>query len=172
MPTRNSQRNSSEEDGVCWRGGGFNMDHQGFFTQLAAETQAAQAQAQPQTQLQAQYRVPAFLATSARKAATNSFRDRAQEAGFPVVQWKFEFDKRGDPRGDNDSNHRCKHINKLRVTHHPNEDEFLFQAYSAFAVLSADFSTAGTAAEPYCITLSPAVDNKEVSEALPLAPWY
>jgi hypothetical protein len=140
--------------GECWRGGGFNMAHKDFFT--VGKT----------------YRVPGFLATSPRRAATNDFKTRAEAAGYRVVQWKFEFDPRGDPHGVNDKDFRCKHINKLRVTHFLNEDEYLFQAYSPFTVTAADFTTAGTAANPFLITLRPALDGSLEDEALPLAPWF
>jgi hypothetical protein len=48
--------------------------------------------------------------------------------------------------------------------------EYLFAPYSAFKVLSAQWR-AGTAAEPHEVELLAAVDNKGVSEDLPLAPW-
>ena len=135
--------------GECWRGGGFNMAHQGFFT--AGK----------------KYRVPGFLATSPRRDATNPFKERAEAAGFRVVQWKFEFDPRGDPLGAGDQARRCKHINKLRVTHFRGEDEYLFQAFSPFTVTAADFTTAGTAADPFLGTLEPALDGLLEDEGLP-----
>jgi hypothetical protein len=140
--------------GVCWRGGGFNMAHRDFFT------------------VGTTYRVPGFLATSLRQAVTNDFMDRAEAAGFPAVQWRIEFDAKGDPAGENLRGHRCKHVNELRVTHCPGEQEFLFQAYSVFTVSDADFSTAGTTADPHRITLAPALDNALEPEDLPLAPWF
>jgi hypothetical protein len=142
--------------GETWRGGGFNMEHQGFFT------------------VGKKYRVPGFLATSLRKAVTNGFMDRAQAQGFDVVQWRIEFDVRGDPRGDNKSEYRVKHVNELRATHCPGEDEFLFQAYSVFTVTEVQWSHVrpATARHPHRITLRPSYDNASESCRLPLAPWF
>jgi hypothetical protein len=139
--------------GETWRGGGFDDAHQHFFTGGR------------------KYRVPGFLATSARQAVTNNFMFRAEAAGFRVVQWRFVFDPEGDPRGSNVQARRCKHVNLLREPHVAGEVEYLFQAYSVFTVASADFSTAGTVADPYRITLTPAIDNALEPEDLPLAPW-
>ena len=103
-----------------------------------------------------------------------NFMDRAEAQGCPVVQWRIEFDPRGDPHGDNLGKHRCKHVNQLRVTHVPGEHELLFQAYSTFSVKSVQWSTVtpATAANPHHITLVPAIDNAQESNELPLAPWY
>jgi hypothetical protein len=139
--------------GETWRGGGFDNVHQHFFTAGR------------------KYRVPGFLATSARQAVTNNFMIRAEAVGSPVVLWRFVFDQDGDPRGANVQACRCKHVNLLREPHVRGEDEYLFQAYSAFTVASADFSTAGTTANPYRITITPSVDNAHEPEDLPLAPW-
>jgi hypothetical protein len=139
--------------GETWRGGGFDDAHRPFF---AAGRK---------------YRVPGFLATSARQAVTNDFMFQAEALGLPVVQWRFVFDRDGDPRGANLRARRCKHVNLLRESHVADEEEYLFQAYSVFTVASADFSTAGTAADPYRITLTPAIDNALEPEDLPLAPW-
>ena len=62
-------------------------------------------------------------------------------------------------------------MSKLRVTHFPNECEFPFQAYSPFTVI-VQVPTAGTAADPYLITLEPAIDGKLEDERLPLTPWF
>ena len=117
---------------------------------------------------------PAFTppsTTSARQAVTNDFMFQAEALGLPVVQWRFVFDRDGDPRGANLRARRCKHVNLLRESHVADEEEYLFQAYSVFTVASADFSTAGTVADPYRITLTPAIDNALEPEDLPLAPW-
>ena len=98
--------------------------------------------------------------------------DRAEAAGFPVVQWRIEFNARGDPAGANLCAHRCKHVNELRVTHCPGEQEFLFQAYSVFTVKEVQWSPSATAAHPHRITLVPALDNADESIHLPLAPWF
>jgi len=46
----------------------------------------------------------------------------------------------------------------------------LANRYSAFTVLSASWN-AGTTSDPHVIELAAAPDNKDASEALPLAPW-
>ena len=114
------------------------------------------------------------MATSLRQAVTNTFMDRAEAVGHPVVQWRIEFDPRGDPQGQNLSDYRCKHVNELRVTHVPGEFEFLFQAYSAFTVSDVQWSavTPATRAQPHRITLTPALDNALEDERLELAPWF
>jgi hypothetical protein len=144
--------------GETWRGGGFRDTPatRAFFT------------------VYQKYRVPHFLASSARKAVTNTFMQRAEDLGYPVVQWRFVFDGRGDPRGnDNAQEHRCKHVNQLRETHVAGEVEYLFQAYSAFTVREVQWSdvTPATKARPHRIMLTPAVDNARELEDLPLAPW-
>ena len=117
-------------------------------------------------------RVVIFVATDeANFVAHMQEAFRAEAAGFRVVQWRFVFDPEGDPRGSNVQARRCKHVNLLREPHVAGEDEYLFQAYSVFTVASADFSTAGTVADPYRITLTPAIDNALEPEDLPLAPW-
>jgi hypothetical protein len=141
--------------GECWRGGGFDDQFRPFFT--AGK----------------KYRVPGFLATSVKQSATNTFMGMAQAAGHPVVQWRIVFDPRGDPQGDNLPGHRCKHVNLLRVSHVPDELEFLFQAYSVFTVRDVQWSAVApaTMAQPHRITLVPASDNALELEDLPLAPW-
>jgi hypothetical protein len=119
------------------------------------------------------YRIPAFLATSVKQTVTNTFMGTAQAKGFPVVQWKIEMDKRGDPAGDSDPRYTCKHVNLLRVTHVPGEEEFLFQAFSVFTVKEVAWakSDPATMAYPHRITLVAAVDNAQEREDLPLARW-
>ena len=143
--------------GECWRGGGFNMAHRDFFT--AGK----------------QYRVPGFLATSPRQEATKKFMRRAEQAGYQVVQWRLVFDPRGDPRGADEQDHRCKHMSKLRVTHFPNECEFPFQAYSPFTVIAADFTTACRdrgRPVPHHDARARHIDGILEDERLPLTPWF
>jgi hypothetical protein len=130
--------------GVCWRGGGFDMAHQGFFT--AGK----------------KYRVPGFLATSLRQEATDGFMYCAEEAGFDAAQWRILL----DPRGEN------LHVSELSVPHCPGEQEFLFQAFSVFTVKEVQWSASATAKQPHRITLVPALDNALEPEDLPLAPWF
>ena len=89
-----------------------------------------------------------------------------------MVQWKIEVDVRGDPQGQNMAQHLCKHVNLLRVTHVPGEEEYLFQAFSVFTVKEVVWSDSPDAQHPHQITLVAALDNTAESESLPLAPWY
>jgi colicin import membrane protein len=140
-------------DGKCWRGGGLNEAHRDFFT------------------VGKKYRVPGFLATSLRQTVTNNFMFRAEAAGSPPVQWCIQLDMRADPQGENSLVHRCKHVNLLRVTHVPGEEEYLFSAFSVFTVREVVWSSAPTMEDPHRITLEAAIDNALEPEDLPLAPW-
>ena len=62
------------------------------------------------------------------------------------------------------------HVNLVKKTNVPGEEEYLFAPYSAFIVVSARWRS-GTVAEPHEIELLAAVDNREEPEDLPLAPW-
>lgn len=140
-------------NGECWRGGGFDEQYRNFF------------------EIDKKFRVPCFLATSTKKSVTNAFMTRAQDAGYPVVQWRVLLDKRADPEGENSSDHRCKHANLLRATHVPGEEEYLFSAFSVFTVVEVDWSPNPTFARPHYITIQAAIDNSKEPEDLPLAPW-
>jgi hypothetical protein len=67
-------------------------------------------------------------------------------------------------------------MNRLRVTHVPEEHEYLFQAYSVFTVKdepgNPHWSPNSTMQDPHRITLVAAVDNAGKAEDLPLVPWY
>jgi hypothetical protein len=141
-------------NGGCWRGGGFNEAHRDFFT------------------VGKQYRVPAFLATSFRQSVTNGFMWNAECAGHSVVQWEVQVDPTADSQGDNMPQNLCKHVNLLRVTHVPGEEEYLFAAFSAFTVIAVKWPSQPTAQNPHQITLLAATDNRQQPEDLPLAPWY
>ena len=67
---------------------------------------------------------------------------------------------------------KINHVNlvKKTVTGLPDEQEYLFAAYSAFTVRSAAWR-AGTVADPHRIDLDAAVDNKDEPLDLQLAPW-
>ena len=69
-----------------------------------------------------------------------------------------------------DAGRKCNHVNLVRKTNVPGEEEYLFAPYSAFPVLSVRWG-AGTAAAPHEIELLTAVDNKVEPEDLPLALW-
>jgi hypothetical protein len=142
-------------NGECWRGGGFDEQHRGFF------------------EVGKKYRVPGFLATATVKNVTNTFMHRAEAMGYPVVQWCIRLDQRSDPQGGNSMNHRCKHVNLLRVTHCPGEEEYLFAAFSVFTVRGVVWSASrpSTMQDPHRITLEAAIDNSLEAEDLPLAPW-
>jgi serine/threonine protein kinase len=140
-------------NGQCWRGGGFDEQHRSFFT------------------VGKKYRVPGFLATSLQKNVTQTFMFRAEAAGYPVVQWCIQLDSRSDPHGENSLQHRCKHVNLIRVTHVPGEEEYLFAAFSVFTVSEAVWSANPTVQTPHRITIKAAIDNSLEVEDLPLAPW-
>jgi hypothetical protein len=136
--------------GVCWRGGGFEETSRNFF--VPGKT----------------YRAPCFLATSFKKSVTNFFMYQAEALGKPVVQWKI----RVHPQGGNSLQHRCKHVNLLRVTHVAGEEEYLFAAFSVFTVHEVAWAAKPTAQDPHCITIDAAIDNNALeAEDLPLAPW-
>ena len=65
---------------------------------------------------------------------------------------------------------KCLHVNLVKKTNVPGEEEYLFAPYSAFTVVSTSWN-AGTVAEPHQLELLAAVDNKAEPEELPLAPW-
>ena len=69
-----------------------------------------------------------------------------------------------------DAERKCVHVNLVKKTNVPGEEEYLFAPYSAFTVLSVRWN-AGTVAAPHEIELLAAVDNKAEREDLPLAPW-
>ena len=62
------------------------------------------------------------------------------------------------------------HVNLVKKSNVPGEEEYLFAPYSAFTVLSTTWNS-GTAADPHIIELEAAVDNQAEPEDLPLAPW-
>jgi hypothetical protein len=101
-------------NGECWRGGGFDEQHRGFF------------------EVGKRYRVPGFLATATVKNVTNNFMFRAEAMGHPVVQWCIRLDKRSNPQGENALNRRCKHVNLLRVTHCEGEGGVSFRCVFSF----------------------------------------
>ena len=96
---------------------------------------------------------------------------RAEATGYPVVQWCIQLDRRADPQGENSLAHRCKHVNLLRVTHCPGEEEYLFAAFSVFTVREVAWSTNPTLQDPHRITIEATIDNALEPEDLPLAPW-
>jgi len=129
-------------DGVCYRGGGFNDEYRDFFAPGR------------------DFRQPAFLATSFLEETAHKFiRMRGDDN---CVLWRVYINPE----------HGCKHVNVVTrvVPGLADEQEYLFAPYSAFTVLRAVWNT-GSSDDPHVIELSAAVDNKEASEDLPLAPW-
>jgi hypothetical protein len=120
--------------------------------------------------------VKQFLATSFKEGTADQFLRKAHEpanGGDPnreLVKWKITL----DPRGANDAQFRCKHVQYLTETHVPGEEEFLFAAFSVFTV--TDFVVSASPATPHRITIEAALDNKLQPDGkpwadLPLAPW-
>jgi hypothetical protein len=181
-------------DGRCFRGGGFDERHRGFFT------------------VGKKYRVPGFLATSFSEAKANEFLYNSHVfQNRPAIKWIIHL----DVRGATDFAHRCKHVNLVKRTNVPGEWEFLFAGiyecfymwtylyayasaqcsrgrswlrvchsnmslcfewifdagYSTFEVLSTEWN-AGTDTHPHVVQIQAAVDNRFEDEDLPLAPWY
>jgi hypothetical protein len=101
----------------------------------------------------------AFLATSFAEGVADSFIARVP-AEFPKVKWRIRIDP----------SRKCVHVNLVKRTNVPGEEEYLFAPYSAFTVLSVAWN-AGTDASPHEIELLAAADNREAREDLPLAPW-
>ena len=133
-------------DHVCYRGGGFNEDHRRFF--------------EPQQK----FRQPAYLATSFSESKAREFirRSKLTRPELPVVLWRVRIDP----------DELCKHVNLVKEERSmvAGEQEYLFAPYSVFTVRSAEWA-AGSVDEPHVIELDAAVDNRDESEDLQLAPW-
>ena len=65
---------------------------------------------------------------------------------------------------------RCVHVNLVKKSNVPGEEEYLFAPYSAFTVVAAT-RRAGTAEDPHVIELMAVHDIMAAAENLPLAPW-
>jgi hypothetical protein len=127
-------------DNVCFRGGGFDDKYRMFFCQGR------------------QFRQPAYLASSFSRAVAAAFLERSSMAS--KVLWLVRIHPEL----------KCAHVNLVKRTNVPGEEEYLFAPYSAFTVISATWN-AGTSADPHVIELQAAADNKLEPEDLPLAPW-
>ena len=125
---------------VCYRGGGFDDRYRSFFVGSR------------------KYRQPAYLATSFSEAVARQFI--VERGGDDCVLWRVRIDPV----------RKCHHVNLIKKSNVPGEEEYLFQCYSVFTVVSATWFS-GSAANPHVIELEAAVDNKEEPEDLPLAPW-
>ena len=124
------------------RGGGFDDRYRGFFVKGR------------------KFRQPAFLATSFSERVAREFL--RMRGGTNCVLWRVHIDPE----------RKCSHVNlvKKTVAGLPDEQEYLFAAYSAFTVRSAAWR-AGTVADPHLIDLDAAWDNKAEPLDLQLAPW-
>ena len=112
--------------------------------------------------------MPGFLATSFNEGVAFGFLYRSHGEGeVPAVLWRIHV----DPAGKTDFRLRCKHVNYVRNTHKTLEEEFLFAPYSTFTVLAVEWNT-GDDRTPHVIDLQAAIDNRDESEDLPLAPYY
>ena len=127
-------------DSFCFRGGGFDDRYHSFYVSGR------------------QFRQPAYLATSFSRAVAAGFLARTGSAS--KVLWLVRIDPL----------RKCVHVNLVKRSNVPGEEEYLFAPYSAFTVLSVAWN-AGTTADPHVIELLAAVDNKAEPEGLPLAPW-
>ena len=125
---------------VCFRGGGFDRRYRSFFVPGR------------------EFRQPAYLATSFSEDVARRFI--VERGGDDCVLWRVRIDPE----------RKCTHVNLVKKTNVPGEEEYLFAPYSAFTVLSVQWK-AGTVAEPHEIELLAAADNKREPEDLPLAPW-
>ena len=127
-------------DFVCYRGAGFDDRYRSFF--VAGR----------------EFRQPAYLATSfSREVAMTFLRRSTMDA---KVLWLVRIDPEL----------KCVHVNLVKKSNVPGEEEYLFAPYSAFAVISAKWG-AGTDVDPHIIEISAAPDNKAAREDLDLAPW-
>jgi len=150
--------NSTAKD-TTFRGGGLPSKHFAFFKALAGTKQY--------------YRVAHPLATSFMKRKARYFIDLQDgrpdplepSADMPKVLFIIQLDPSG-----------CKQGNYLEgLGQVKGEKEFLFSAYSAFQVVSAksayddELETSGVDFE---ITIKAALDNKDVSDDVPTAPWH
>eukprot|EP00292_Cryptomonas_paramecium_P005097 CAMPEP_0113703336 /NCGR_PEP_ID=MMETSP0038_2-20120614/25793_1 /TAXON_ID=2898 /ORGANISM="Cryptomonas paramecium" /LENGTH=428 /DNA_ID=CAMNT_0000627767 /DNA_START=800 /DNA_END=2086 /DNA_ORIENTATION=+ /assembly_acc=CAM_ASM_000170 len=138
-------------DGALWRGGGLPDAHRGFYAPGV------------------RYRVPGFLASSMSRDVAYNFYYQAYDQGLPAVLWRVQL----DPRGQDELRYRCKHVNLVSRSHFgDSEAEFLFAPYSAFEVVSVQWSARPDDDTPHEVTIRAALDNRKEPEDLPLAPWY
>ena len=135
-------------DGITFRGGDFDDAHQNFFTVGKC------------------YRVPGFLATSFSQAKAHEFIfTNAEAMGKQGILWVVHV----DPAGAHNASRRCKHVNFVRNSLVPGEEEYLFTAYSVFTVRAVVWGADGTV---HRVELDASLDNALEREHLPLAPWY
>ena len=138
--------------GETWRGGSFRREHRAFYERMIGK----------------KYRVPGFLATSARReiAVAFSFKASMSHPSHPSAMWHVTF----DPRGKDHPEYRVKHMALVSKTMIVGEYEYLFAPYSVFTLVSVKWSV--ELRRPHVFTIRAAEDNKEEDECLPLTPWY
>merc|ERR1712150_138705 len=132
--------------GTCWRGGAFDNQFRSFFTKGKM------------------YRIPVFLATSAKETIAESFLFKV-----PKTQARVKWRVQVHPKGEKNAKYRTHHMTFVSKTLIPGEGEYLFAPFSIFTVFKAKWSK--DKSEPHLIVLKAAVDNIYEKE-LPLAPWY
>jgi len=125
-----------------FRGGGFSgkQEHKDFFRKGLL------------------YRTPPVLPTTGTESKAGVFMSRSTEK--EKILWTFEFPIVCD---------HVYHIQK-RALGVPDEDEWLFAAYSVFEVLKVDWKT-GTLGDHHEVVLSVKADNAEFPDNMPCAPW-
>ena len=144
--TRFAQAPPSPPNNMVFRGGGLPLAHQPFFESLLSK----------------KYRAPMFLAASFRRVvAQERFCRRAQLAGHPPVLWIIRLPPL----------FRCMHVNYLKKTECPGEDEYLFAPWSVMEVLEVVWVQSPTWENPHLVTLQAAADNLNEPDLLPVAPW-
>ena len=143
---------SFPRNGETWRGGGFRSQHRAFFEGMVGR----------------KYRVPGFLATSAKRciAAKFAFDAFDEDSSHPCVIWHVTV----DPRGKTHPEYRVKHMAFVSKTLVEGEEEYLFAPYSVFTLVCTQWSD--SLRKPHEFTVRAAHDNKIEDEKLPLTPWY
>lgn len=151
------------KDGQCctWRGGGFGVDDP--TSDVSSDKLRAWFEEKKRTG--ASYRVPGLVATSFTKTVAQHFIHMPSKNRERVL-WVIHF----DPKGRDDVNYRCRHVNFVGASHIGGEDEYLFGAYSAFSVRQVRWDFGDRPIHE--IHLDPARDNKAVDENVDLAPWF
>lgn len=136
--------------GITWRGTGFDDSLRDFFTEGK------------------EYRVPGFLATSSSHRNAQEFiYVEATAYDKPGVLWKVHV----NPAGAQDPSQHCKNVIFYQHAHVPDQQDYIFAAYSVFTIRKVTWSADPTST-PHLIELDAALDNALCSEDLPLAPWY
>jgi hypothetical protein len=113
------------------------------------------------------YRCARFVATSFSFTTARDAFMIPRHAPHKAVMWTVEVDR----RGKTELADRCKNGSFVTNSATLGESEYLFSPYSTFEVLEANFTTLGTAGDPYTVRVRAMIDNSKEDEGLPLAPW-